>query len=630
MSRIHGTRAIIAGSLKNISIANDAAIEDIKLAQITTADKVHASAVGGVIPANHGGTGIDNGVNTISLAGNIDLAGAFTTSGAFSTELVQGANVTLTLPTVNGTLATEEYVDALAQSLDPKASVRVATQAALPAATYDNGAAGVGATLTADANGALPAQDGITLVVGDRVLVKDQAAALQNGIYVVTALGDASNPFILTRATDCDGSPANEVSGGMYTFVEAGTNSAGNGYVAIADGNIAVGTGAINMSQFSGAGQITAGNGLVKTGNTIDIAPASYDSLVQINTWNVANVTGMVQADLQKLADLDVTAAELNELNGAGCVNADFVKLHNITSSAVQLSDVATLSRLASTAAGDGASLIGVEAIANMTASNVQAALAELQGEFDALGSGTLTDLQTEIDAIENSIGAMVDANGAYVQTSGSNYMDAATDITGAFNALDTNLKNVQDEVDSIETAMGTMIDANGDYSAFSGSNYIDSATNVTSALSALDGALKTASDNANAGQAEIDAIESAMGAMVDANGDFVTITGSNYMGSAVDVLDAMKALDTQLNTISNNAGAIVDYDNLGTGDGTTTLYAATAGAFVAGSLKVYVNGLLVSKGSGAEQVQETAPASGTFTFGTAPAIDDEIIISHR
>lgn len=630
MSRIHGTKQIIAGSLKDAAIAADAAIQDIKLGTIATAGKVNVSAITGVLSSANGGTGVDNGANTITIGGNLNLSSAFTTTGAFTTNLTQSANVTLALPSVNGTLATEEFVSALAQSLDPKASVRAATQAALPAVTYDNGAAGVGATLTADAVGALPAQDGVTMVAGDRLLVKNQAAALQNGIYVVTALGDASNPFILTRATDCDGSPANEVSGGMYTFVEAGTNSAGNGYVAIADGNITVGTGAINMSQFSGAGQITAGNGLVKSGNTIDIGPAYWDDIQQIDTWNVASVTGMVQADLQKLADLDVTAAELNELNGAGCVNADFVKLHNITSSAVQLSDVATLSRLASTAAGDGASLIGVEAIANMTASNVQAALAELQAEFDALGSGTLTDLQTEIDAIENSIGAMVDANGAYVQTSGSNYMDAATDITGAFNALDTNLKNVQDEVDSIETAMGTMIDANGDYSAFSGSNYMDSAANVTSALSALDGALKTASDNASAGQAEIDAIENAMGAMVDANGDFVTITGSNYMGSAVDVLDAMKALDTQLNTISNNAGAIVDYDNLGMGDGTTTLYTATAGAFVAGSLKVYVNGLLMSKGSGAEQVQETAPASGTFTFGTAPATDDEIIISHR
>lgn len=86
-------------------------------------------------------------------------------------------------------------------------SVRAATTAALPAATYANGTAGAGATLTASANGVLAAQDGITLAVADRFLVKNQAAPAQNGIYTVTSVGAAGAPWVLTRAIDADTSP---------------------------------------------------------------------------------------------------------------------------------------------------------------------------------------------------------------------------------------------------------------------------------------------------------------------------------------------------------------------------------------------------------------------------------------
>lgn len=79
-----------------------------------------------------------------------------------------------------------------------------ATRSALATCTYANGTAGVGATLTANANGALAAIDGVSLAVNDYLVVKDQAAALQNGLYRVTQLGSASTPWILTRATTMD------------------------------------------------------------------------------------------------------------------------------------------------------------------------------------------------------------------------------------------------------------------------------------------------------------------------------------------------------------------------------------------------------------------------------------------
>jgi hypothetical protein len=182
---------------------------------------------------------------------------------------------------------TKAQLDAVAAGLDPKASVRAATTAALPAVTYNNGASGVGATLTANANGALAAQDGITLIVGNRFLVKNQSAALQNGIYTVTDVGSAGTPFILTRSTDQDGSPASEVSGGNFTFVEAGTDQAGSGWTVLWDGNVVVGTDAVNWTQFSDKG-IAGGDMITVTGNSVAVDLATTSGLESSNPGNAA------------------------------------------------------------------------------------------------------------------------------------------------------------------------------------------------------------------------------------------------------------------------------------------------------------------------------------------------------
>tara|TARA_B100001109_G_scaffold239841_1_gene222664 strand:- start:7629 stop:9341 length:1713 start_codon:yes stop_codon:yes gene_type:complete len=169
----------------------------------------------------------------------------------------------------NQSLANKAYVDQVAQGLDTKPSCRVGTTADL-SATYNNGTAGVGATLTATSNGAL-SLDGISPVVNDRVLVKNQTTASENGIYVVTTVGDGSTAFVLTRATPED-QPA-ELSGGAFVFVEEGTLNANNGYTFTHTGAPTFGTTDLDVAQFSGAGQITAGAGLVKDGNTIDTNP---------------------------------------------------------------------------------------------------------------------------------------------------------------------------------------------------------------------------------------------------------------------------------------------------------------------------------------------------------------------
>ena len=173
-------------------------------------------------------------------------------------------------------LATKEYVDATSQGLDVKNSVVAATTTNL-SATYDNGTLGVGATLTFGT--AVTTLDGVTLTDGDRILVKDQTNAFENGIYVRTS------STVWTRTVDAD--TASDLTGGAFVFVEQGTANADNGYVFTHEGTPTLGSTALTVGQFSGAGQITAGAALSKTGNQLDVEVDNSSIEITADALNV-------------------------------------------------------------------------------------------------------------------------------------------------------------------------------------------------------------------------------------------------------------------------------------------------------------------------------------------------------
>ena len=165
--------------------------------------------------------------------------------------------------------ATKNYVDAVKTGLDVKQSVRVATTAS-------------GTLATAFADGS--EVDGVTLATGDRVLVKNQTDAAENGIYVVNASGAP------TRAADANSSA--EVTAGMFTFVSEGTANADSGWVLTTNDVITLGTTGLVFAQFSGAGQVTAGDGLTKSGNTVNVGTASSSRIVvNADSLDLAEVT---------------------------------------------------------------------------------------------------------------------------------------------------------------------------------------------------------------------------------------------------------------------------------------------------------------------------------------------------
>jgi hypothetical protein len=339
--------------------------------------------------------------------------------------------------------ASKQYVDEVAEGLRAKPAVRAATTTNL-AAVYDNGTAGVGATLTADTDRVFTTLDGVTSWAVTTppmgVLVKNQTNSAHNGRYNLTSLGEVGvSPWVLTRCGLCD--EADEIPG-AYTFVQFGTANGGTGWVqtVVDPDTFVVGTDAIIVAQFSGAGTYTAGTGLTLTGSQFAMAS---DQLLPSQTGNSGKylttngaATSWATLTPPNNGTLTLTVAGTG-LSGSASFTADQASnaTFTVTSNATSANTVGAI------VARDGSG--------NFTAGTITAALSG--NATTATTASTANALNTGNNYRVNSLGVGTDASG----TAGE--IRATGTVTSGFSddRLKTKLGNIEGALAKVRALSG-------------------------------------------------------------------------------------------------------------------------------------------------------------------------------
>ena len=407
----------------------------------------------------------------------------------------------LTDPTGDQDAATKSYVDAIKSGLDVKDSCRVATTTA-------------GTLSTSFANG--QTVDGVTLVTGDRILIKDQATGSENGIYTVNSSGAP------TRATDFDSNA--EVTSGAFTFVEEGTVNGDGGFVLTTNDPITVGTTSLTFVQFSGAGQITAGTGLSKSGNTLNV--------------NIGSDVQAYDAGLTSIAGLATAANKMIYTSAS-----DTYAVTDLTAAARTVLDDSTVSDMRTT--------LGV-----------------------AIGS----DVQAYDAGLTSIAGLATDANKMIYTTASDTY--AVADLTAAARTV-LDDSTVSDMRTTLGVAIGSDVQAHNDIlddlagltQAANKLPYFDAAT--TAATTDLTAFGRSLIDDADA-----TAARGTLGLGSIATLSSIDISANTNLGVTAPIVltDDTLSLSASLNDLSNVSTDELDAGNL-------LAYNAASGAFVNSSL---------------------------------------------
>ena len=486
----------------------------------------------------------------------------------------------LATPTADGDAASKSYVDGVSQGLDVKDSVVAATTANITISSALNN----GDTL-----------DGVTLSTNDRVLVKDQSSASENGIYVV-----GSSP---ARADDL---AAGVDAAGMFTFVEQGSTNADKGFVCTSNkGSAVVGTNNLAFSQFSGAGNLTAGDGLDKSGNefsvdlksngglviesteiAVDLGASSITGTLAVSDGGTGSTTSSAARTALGLAiGSNVQAYDADLDNLSGCQSGGSAALAALTSTEIQILDGATVTTSelnildgVTATASELNILDGVTATA--TEINLLDGVTATTTELNHT-DGVTSNIQTQLDAKQAS-----DAQLTELATMGANTASALADLTQSeVQILDgatvtTAQLNRVDATSSIQTQLDAKQAADADLTALSGCQsgaaaalalltatevaILDGATVTTSELNILDGVTATTS--------ELNIMDGVTATTSELN----IMDGVTATTSELNIMDGVTATTSELNLMDG-----------GTSASATTL--ATADRFVcndAGTMK--------------------------------------------
>jgi hypothetical protein len=278
-------------------------------------------------------------INGTTIGAITPAAGTFTTVNATSGTLGSVALTTGTIttaPSGGNDIVNKTYADALAGGLNFHQACRLATTAALPANTYNNGAFGVGATLTANANGALSVDSTLT-VAGDRILVKNEAAPANNGVYTVTQVGTAGTPYILTRATDFDtaGTGVNQIDAGDFFLITAGTANTNTSWVQQTPLPITVGITSIVFQQFGAPITYSAGTGLTESPSyTFNIGNTGVTANTYGSASSVPQVIVNAQGQITSASSVAIAIAN-TAVSGLGTMSTQNASSVTITGGTV-------------------------------------------------------------------------------------------------------------------------------------------------------------------------------------------------------------------------------------------------------------------------------------------------------
>ena len=334
--------------------------------------------------------------------------------GTGSVSVASSKITNLATPILATDAATKEYVDTIASaSIHYHDPVRIEFPSALTA-TYDNGTAGVGATLTNSGTQAALVGDGVTLDVGDRVLVYKQANSAHNGVYVVTVEGTPSTNWVLTRSTDADSYGASEplaLGAGDAFYVKEGDTGAGELYVMTTEGTITFGSTDLLFSQISSAQIYTAGAALSLDGTTFDV--------------NVDNSSIEIAGDALRVKAAGITNAML-----AGSIENS--KLSNSTISVAAdtgTTDPVALGETLTFAGGTGIATVvsgNQIAINGVDATTTTKGVASFNSTDFTVTSGAVT---INDEKIEDVVGALVVGGTAITATYGTGDLTIDADI---------------------------------------------------------------------------------------------------------------------------------------------------------------------------------------------------------
>jgi hypothetical protein len=358
-----------------------------------------------------------------SIANHLPLTG-----GTLTGALTLNAD-----PTADLNAATKQYVDNLtASGIHFHESVRVENPGALTV-TYDNGTAGVGATLTNAGAQAALVIDGITMVVDDRVLIYEQADATQNGVYVVTDIGSGSTNWVLTRSSDADTSGNQDDSSldeGSYFFVEEGNTGAGESYVCSTVGTITFGTTEINFVQFSSSITYTAGTGInINTSRVISTSGVPTDAeLAAVSATmatSIANSNSAIAALSATMAtsinnsntNITTNAAAITSINGILGDGSAYASAG--TSAALQTKINEVSATMATSIANSNAAITSVNTRINsvsvLTKTNKDA-ITSINAIAYA-SAGTSATLQSNINAVSATMATSINNSNTAIAT---------------------------------------------------------------------------------------------------------------------------------------------------------------------------------------------------------------------